>query len=88
MRSSPLNIRMHLNKALELYAQRSIGDYRNSIKESISAIEVYCREITGEKTLGEALNKINGKGLVIPQILKIAFPDFVNAYPKIFLRTI
>lgn len=73
MRSSPLNIRMHLNKALELYAQRPIGDYRNSIKESISAIEVYCREITGEKTLGEALNKINGKGLVIPQILKIAF---------------
>lgn len=64
---------MHLNKALELYAQRPIGDYRNSIKESISAIEVYCREITGEKTLGEALNKINGKGLVIPQILKIAF---------------
>ena len=59
---------MHLNKALELYAQRPIGDYRNSIKESISAIEVYCREITGEKTLGEALNKINGKGLVIPQI--------------------
>ena len=73
MRSSPLNIRMHLNKALELYAQRPIGDYRNSIKESISAIEVYCRKITGEKTLGEALNKINGKGLVIPQILKIAF---------------
>lgn len=43
---------MHLNKALELYAQRPIEDYRNSIKESISAIEVYCREITGEKTLG------------------------------------
>lgn len=70
---SPHNIRMHLSKALELYAQRPTGDYRNSIKESISAVEAYCREITGEKTLGEALNKINGKGLVIPQILKVAF---------------
>lgn len=70
---SPSNIKMHLNKALELYAQRPVGDYRNSIKESISAIEAYCREITGEKTLGEALNKINNKGLVIPQILKVAF---------------
>ena len=73
MKDSPHNIRMHLSKALELYAQRPTGDYRNSIKESISAVEAYCREVTGEKTLGEALNKINGKGLVIPQILKVAF---------------
>lgn len=73
MHDSPSNVRMHLNKALELYAQRPIGDYRNSIKESISAVEAYCREITREKTLGEALNKINGKGLIIPQMLKVAF---------------
>ena len=73
MHDSPHNIRMHLSKALELYAQRPTGDYRNSIKESISAVEAYCREITGEKTLGEALNKINSNGLVIPQILKVAF---------------
>lgn len=73
MHNSTNNIRMHLSKALELYAQRPTGDYRNSIKESISAVEAYCREITGEKTLGEALNRINGKGLVIPQILRVAF---------------
>lgn len=73
MQNSPQNIRTHLNKALELYAQRPNGDYQNSIKESISAVEAYCRQITKEKTLGEALNKINGKGLIIPQILKIAF---------------
>lgn len=48
---SSSNIRTHLNKALELYAQRPLGDYRNSIKESISAVEAYCREITGQKTL-------------------------------------
>lgn len=73
MDASPSNIRIHLNKALELYAQRPIGDYRNSIKESISAVEAYCREITGQKTLGDALNKLKDNGLIIPSILKIAF---------------
>ncbi len=70
---SATNIRTHLNKALELYAQRPNGDYRNSIKESISAVEAYCREITEEDTLGKALNKLKDKGLVIPSILKSAF---------------
>lgn len=73
MHDSPSNIRMHLNKALELYAQRPLGDYNNSIKESISAVEAYCREITGQKTLGEALNKLKDNGLIIPPILKVAF---------------
>ena len=73
MHDSPTNIRTHLNKALELYAQRPVGDYRNSIKESISAVEAYCREITGENTLGNALNKLKDKGLAIPPILKTAF---------------
>lgn len=73
MHDSPTNIRTHLNKALELYAQRPVGDYRNSIKESISAVEAYCREITGENTLGNALNKLKDKGLAIPPILRTAF---------------
>lgn len=73
MHDSATNIRTHLNKALELYAQRPKGDYRNSIKESISAVEAYCREITGENTLGKALDKLKDKGLVIPPVLKSAF---------------
>lgn len=73
MHDSPNNIRIHLNNALERYAQRPIGDYRNSIKESISAVEAYCREITGESSLGKALNKLKNKGLVIPSVLKDAF---------------
>lgn len=36
--TSPFNIKIHLNKALELYAKRPTGDYRNSIKESIADI--------------------------------------------------
>lgn len=73
MNNSPSNIKTHLSKALELYAQRPTGDYRNSIKESISAVEAYCREKTGEDTLGRALNKLKDNGLVIPQVLKNAF---------------
>lgn len=73
MHDSATNIRTHLNKALELYAQRPVGDYRNSIKESISAVEAYCREITGENTLGNALNKLKDRGLAIPPILRTAF---------------
>lgn len=67
------NVRTHLSKALELYAKRPVGDYRNSIKESISAVEAYCREITGENTLGNALNKLKDRGLAIPPILRTAF---------------
>lgn len=73
MHDSAMNIKAHLNKALELYAQRPVGDYRNSIKESISAVEAYCREITGENTLGKALDKLKDNGLVIPPMLKSAF---------------
>lgn len=71
--NSSSTIRMHLSRALELYAQRPEGDYRNSIKESISAVEVYCREKTGENTLGKAINKLEQSGMVIPPVLKLAF---------------
>ena len=71
--NSPRNIQIHLNSALEKYAQRPIGDYRNSIKESISAVEAFCREKTGENTLGKALNKLERSGLAIHSSLKTAF---------------
>lgn len=71
--NSPRNIQIHLNSALEKYAQRPIGDYRNSIKESISAVEAFCREKTGENTLGKALKKLESRGLVIHSSLKSAF---------------
>ena len=71
--NSPRNIQIHLNSALEKYAQRPIGDYRNSIKESISAVEAFCREKTGENTLGKALNKLEKSGLVIHSSLRSAF---------------
>lgn len=77
--NSARNVKMHLNRALELYAQRPEGDYRNSIKESISAVEAFCREKTGENTLGKALNKLEKNGIVFPDVLKHAF-DKLYAY--------
>jgi len=56
----------HLKRAQELFADRKSPDYRNSIKESISAVEAICRLIAGKKktTLGEALKIIEKKSKV------------------------
>ena len=56
----------HLQQALALYAKRDEPDYRNSIKESISAVESMAK-IVSEKpkaTLGDALKAIEKHGLL------------------------
>ena len=67
------NIRVHLSEALKLFSDKEHPDYRNSIKEFISAVEALCRELTGEDTLGKALKKLEDKGIVIQSQLKEAF---------------
>jgi len=54
---------IHLQEALKLSSDRKSPDYRNSIKESISAVEAICILITGRKeaTLGQALKVIKDK---------------------------
>lgn len=69
--SSESNIRKHLNNALVLYSKRPKADYRNSIKESISAVEAISRNITGENVLN--FTKMKEKGIIIPNVLKKAF---------------
>ena len=79
--TSANNVRMHLSNALELLSERPIGKYGNSIKESISAVEVVCRNLTEESTLGRALDCLAKRGVVIPQTLKSAFNklyDYTN----------
>lgn len=71
LESNQSNIRTHLSKALELYARKPTGDYRNSIKESISAVEAMSQNITGENTLN--FKKMEEKGVTIPSILRQAF---------------
>jgi len=51
-------------------SDRNKPDYRNSIKESISAVEYIVGKITGKHTLGNGLKKL---GKVIPKTLKVAF---------------
>lgn len=65
-------VQEHLNTALRLLGQRPMPDVRNSIKESISAVEAYCRLKTKETTLGQALNKLEKESSLNPT-LKQAF---------------
>ena len=64
-------VKEHLQTALELLSKRPDGDYRNSIKESISAVEAIVREITGANTLD--FKKLENKGLFLPSVLKKSF---------------
>lgn len=54
---------IHLKSALDKLSDRNNPDYRNSIKESISAIESVVKVISGNEkdSLGVALDKIKGK---------------------------
>jgi hypothetical protein len=53
----------HLQQAVNLLARKPAPDYRNSIKESISAVEALCAVITGnvKATLGQALKVIDAE---------------------------
>lgn len=66
-------VKIHMQTALKhLSASQGEPDYRNSIKESISAVECYCRVITGATTLGAALSNIEDNGVIINATLKKA----------------
>lgn len=78
--NSSKNIQEHLSKAIELYAKRPSADYRNSIKESISAVEAFCRKQTNKNTLGDALKMVQNKGVNIPQML-------ITAFEKLYVYT-
>lgn len=68
------NVRTHLETAIKLLsAAQKVPDYRNSVKESISAVEACCRNITGETTLDKAIAKLEGKGVVINSEMKKGF---------------
>ena len=53
----------HLQQALDLYANRDDPDYRNSIKESISAVESMAKIISGKPKaeLSDALKEMEKK---------------------------
>ena len=67
----------HLKTALEHLSRRENPDYRNSIKESISAVESMAREVTDnpKATLGDALLLLEKQGQ-LHFALKKAFSAF------------
>jgi len=60
----------HLSRALELLSDRKQPDYRNSIKESISAVEATCQVFTDKPkaTLRDCLQVIKRNGTVHPAL--------------------
>lgn len=71
---------VHLEAATAMLSRRETPDYRNSVKESISAVESVCRIICGSDsaTLGEALKRMDAQGRIRlhPSLIK----GFVNIY--------
>src|ERR1700733_716108 len=68
----------HLKNALEKLSDQTSPDYRNSIKESISAVEAMCQIITGTKSsLGQAVKKLEDNGVDI-------HPAFDTALEKLY----
>lgn len=64
----------HFEKALLFYSDRKNPDYKNSIKESISAVESMCCIICEEKVeLGKALGKLEKNGIYIHGAMKNGF---------------
>lgn len=68
------SVEIHLKTALDLLSKKENPDYRNSIKESISAVESICAIIADDKnaTLGKTLSIIEKRG-ILHGALKKAF---------------
>ena len=66
------SVNTHLNEALKMLADKEKPNYRNSIKESISAVEAMCKIFTNnlKTTLGEALNKLEKEYGLHPALKK------------------
>lgn len=61
---------LHLKRALALMSEKENPDYRNSIKESISAVESLAKTITGKPkaTLAEALKVLESSNKLHPAL--------------------
>lgn len=68
-------VREHIDAALQKLSDRAKPDYRNSIKESMGAVEALCQLIAGERaSLGDALKTIEKK-VSLHGALKQAFSN-------------
>ena len=74
--------RAHIHKALGFLSDREKPDYKNSIKESISAVESICKIITGDinSDLSRTLKKLKEAGIHI-------HPTLEQAWGKLYAYT-
>ena len=65
-----IGVKTHLENALKLIANRDSPDFRNSIKESISAVESISKVLSSgsKNSLGSALDKLKGKIEIHPAL--------------------
>ena len=49
------NVKEHLNRAIQYLSDKIKPDYRNSVKESISAVEAFCYKYTKKTVLSDSL---------------------------------
>jgi hypothetical protein len=77
---APRAAEVHLNSAIAMLSDRVEPDYRNSIKESISAVEAICKIIAADDKadLAKALRALNAK-ISLHGALRMAF-DKLYAY--------
>lgn len=63
-------VEAHLTSAIDHLSRKQNPDYRNSIKESISAVESLAKELTGnpKATLGQALSTLEKEGKIHPAL--------------------
>ena len=69
------SISEHLKRSLEMISDKKEPDYRNAVKEAISAVESACRLLSGDEkaTLGAALKKVDAAQPIHP-----AFKDALS----------
>jgi len=72
------SVNKHLKTALEFLSDRQAPDYRNSIKESISAVEALCRIIVSDD------KATFGKAIAIIEHQYSLHPTLKEAYSKIY----
>jgi uncharacterized protein with PIN domain len=72
-------VQVHLREALAKLTSRDQPDYRNSVKESISAVEALCRAIAGDPaaTLGKAIKRLREGGIKL-------HPSLEQAWSKLY----
>ena len=79
LNTSLKTVKIHIEAALKHYSNKEKPDYRNSIKESISAVESIIKTIVNNEngTLSSTINKLNKK-IKINSDLKEAFLKLYN----------